>query len=223
MWDGGRCIVIGGGPSLSDQFDIPNEVIINVRDKVTPLGPAAYSSYMEIIHNEHIIAVNNSYLLGEWIDICFFGDHGWYKVHRSALSQWPGLKVTCCPALADPALAKSEGIKYLARDKINKLGLSQDPTKVAWGFNSGSSAINLAVHLGVKQIILLGFDMAHSKEGNSHWHQGHGHKYRPNYPRFTQGFPVIAQQAAVLGIEILNASQTSVIDVFTKVRLKEVL
>lgn len=220
MWEGGRCIVIGGGPSMPGQFNIPEDLVAKVTDRADPTGPEVYSHYMEPIHGEHVIVVNDGYRLGSWPDICFFGDHGWYRVHRMHLAKWPGLKVSCSPALRE----NQDGIKHLRRDPGHKVGLSENPSRVAWGFNSGASAINLAVHLGVRRVVLLGFDMAWP-DGKSHWHQGHGNEDRPlpNYSKWMKGLDVMAKDAARLGIEIINASSESSIEVFPKVRLMEVL
>lgn len=206
---------------MTGQFDIPDAIVQKVRDKNDPTGPAQYSPYMAPIHNEHVIVVNNGYLLGEWPDICFFGDHGWYRVHREFLAKWPGLKVTCCPALS----GQPDGLKYLRRDPNRKLGLTDNPSRVAWGFNSGTSAINLGVHLGSRQIILLGFDMQPGLDGHSHWHLGHGNETRPrpNYARFMRGFPIMAKDATRMGVEIINCSPGTAITDFPVVNLKEIL
>lgn len=218
MWDGGRCFIIGGGPSMPKQFDIPDEIITGVRSG--ELGPDAYSPFMESIHDEHVIGVNNAYQIGTWIDACLFGDCGWYLVHRQKLARWPNLKVGCC--FGCPAYLDSEGIKYLARDKVRKIGIGVNPKKLSWGYNSGSAAINLAAHFGVRQIILLGFDMSHPAPETTHWHKGHGYA-RKSYRRFLKGFPAIAFDANKLGIEILNASPESSITSFPKANISEVL
>ena len=222
MWEGGRCIVIGGGPSMPSQFDIPPELVAQVKDISDPTGPEAYSPYMSSIYNEHVIVVNNGYQLGSWPDICFFGDYGWYKVHRLALAQWSGLKVAAFGNIKPEVGA--DGIKQLQRDRDRKVGLSENPRRLAWGFNSGSSAIDLAVHLGSRQIILLGFDMSWP-QGQSHWHQGHGNgrRPRPNYSKWMLGLGVMAHDAARLGVEIINASPDSTITAFPKVQLRDAL
>ena len=211
---------------MPNQFVIPDDVVNRVRDKQDSLRIDAYSSYMELIHNEHIIVVNDGYKLGSWPDICFFGDHGWYKIHRQLLAQWTGLKITCCPALKE----NSDGIKWLRRDPDRKLGLSENPRRLAWGLNSGSSAINLAVHLGVRQVILLGFDMQH-QPGQIHWHQGHGNERRPdgslrpgpNYAKWMQGLAIMAKDAIRLGVEIINCSPGTAITAFPVANIREVL
>jgi len=218
MWDGGRCFIIGGGPSMPGQFGVPNEIVDAVRSD--RLGPDAYSPYMTPIHGEHVIGVNNAYQIGTWIDVCLFGDCAWYLVHREQLAKWPNLKVGCC--FGCPDYLGQDLVKYIPRDKNRKIGIGTNPAKISWGYNSGSAAINLAVHFGVLQIILLGFDMSHLSSGETHWHKGHGYS-RKSYRRFLGGFPTIAADAGKLGIEILNASQESAIEVFRKVSLKDII
>jgi hypothetical protein len=218
MWDGGRCFIIGGGPSMPKQFDIPDEIIAQVRSG--QLGPEVYSPFMASIHNEHVIGVNNAYQIGTWIDVCLFGDCGWYLVHRQKLARWPNLKVGCCYGCPD--YFGPDGIKYVARDRIKKVGIGTNPSKLSWGYNSGTAAINFAAHTGAKQIILLGFDMSYPEPAITHWHKGHGNQ-RKSFKRFLRGFSSIAVDATKLDIEILNAGQESAITQFRKVSLEEVL
>lgn len=217
MWKDGRCFIIGGGPSMPGQFGVPDDIISKVHSG--ELLPSAYSAYMEAIHGEHVIAVNNAYQLGDWPSAMFFGDCVWFVVHQVALAKWPNLKVTCCPRPND---MKNANVKYLAKDRKKRLGLSENPKTIAWNFNSGACAINMAVHLGVRQIILLGFDMVADGKA-THWHVGHGHDKPPNFPRHLQGFPVIAEDARRLGVEVVNCSPISAITAFKRAGLREVL
>lgn len=220
MWEGGECFILGGGPSLAQQFDIPSEIIENVTSgKSLPL---IYFPYLSPIYEKHVIGVNNAYVLGPWIDCLFFGDCSWYLVHRPEIAKWPNLKVTCCPRFGNKPQNKCEGIKFLAKDSERRQGISLNPGKVSWNSNSGAAAINLAVHFGVKRILLLGFDMVGMGKGH-HWHKGHGAKKAPPYPRHLKGFPQIAEDAKNIGIEILNVSPNSVIESFPRVCLKDVL
>jgi len=219
MWDEGECFIIGGGPSIVSQFNIPQEIVDQVKLNQTKAN--LYSSYMKVLHDKHIIGVNNVYMLGDWVDSVFFGDCAWYLVHRLNLAKFAGLKVTCCPRFADKPEQRCEGIKYLAKDG-KRYGISDNPTKVSWNHNSGAAAISLAVHFGVKRIILLGFDMCLGDKG-SHWHGSHGNKKPPPFARHLKGFPAIAEDAKKIGVEVLNTSPMSTIEVFPKVSIKELL
>lgn len=223
MWAGGRCFILGGGPSLLDEFEMPEAERQAFKTKAKP--PAALSSYLESIHREHVIGVNNAYMIGDWIDVLFFGDCSWYNVHREPLSKWPKIKVTCCNRFDSKDRAESEGIKYLAKDPQRKKGISTDPTRVSWNSNSGAAAISLAAHFGVREIILLGFDMKASEQSqDTHWFGGHGHKRRqPPFDRHIRGFPIIAKEAQKRRIKIWNASSDTRIDSFPQIALKDIL
>lgn len=220
MWEDGECYILGGGPSMPHQLGIPEDII----EKVTSGKslPIIYSPYFSPLYKKHVIGVNNSYVLGDWIDCLFFGDCSWYLVHRKDLAPWPNLKVTCCPRFANKPKEKSEGIKYLAKDGSRRVGIHTDPTKVSWNYNSGAAAISLAAHFGVRRIVLLGFDMKGNSK-NNHWHKGHGNKNPPPFKRHLKGFDKISEDAKSMNIEILNACPDSVIEAFPKINLKEVL
>lgn len=225
LWEDGECWIIGGGPSIWNEFNVPKEIIKNV---VT--GAFQYSilsPYVSKLHDKHVIGVNNAYLLGSWVDFVFFGDCAYYLAHKTRLDAFPGIKVTCCSRFANRSKCAEEGLKYLAKDRDHTKGISSHPAKVSWNSNSGAAAINLAAHLGVKKIFLLGFDMNLSKDNYSHWHGQHGlpgqKKRPPPFKRHLMGFPVIADDAKKLGIEILNVNLSSTIDDFLKVSLKDVL
>lgn len=223
IWEGGEAWILGGGASAPRQLGVPEDVI----DAVTSgkRRPAALSSYYEPLHNRHVIGVNNAYQIGSWVDAVFFGDCSWYLVHRRELARaFPGLKISCCPRFANKRKEDSEGIKFLQKDSEHRIGISTNPTKVAWNNNSGAAAINVAVHFGAKRIRLLGFDMTLDKKGVSHWHGSHGNKTKkPPFGRHLKGFPLIAREARKLGVEILNVSPISIIKEFKKVKLERLL
>jgi hypothetical protein len=228
MWEGGTCFVIGGGPSMPRQFGVPEDTVSKVMTGELP--PSAYSPFLAPIHVSHVIGVNNAYTIGPWIDAVFFGDCAWYLVHREALAKFRNLKVTCCPRFANKTEKDSEGIKYLPKGGGREIegggpkhGLSGNPSRVCWNHNSGAAAINLAVHFGVKRIVLLGFDMRLDDSNRSHWHGFHQSNGLATFARHLRGFPAIAEDAKNRGIEILNANSESAIEAFPKVTLKEIL
>ena len=227
IWEGAECWIIGGGSSIPYEFGVPEEIIKGVT--FGERKSSAYSEYLAPIHDKHIIGINNVYQIGDWIDVEFFGDNAWYLAHRIALARWHGLKISCAPRF-DKNKGK-EGIKYLAKNKDKKYGITSDPTMVSWNQNSGCAAISIAHHFGVKRIILLGFDMSLGAGNISHWHGSHGNLRRKALKRgnkdpfrkHLEGFPQIAKDAEDMGIEIINASSISTIKEFPKVPLKYLL
>jgi len=220
VWEGGECWIIGGGPSVTKQFNIPGDIVQRVLSKELP--PSAYSLYLKPIHDKHVIGVNAAFLIGDWIDMVFFGDKGWFLMNRVQLAKFPGMKVTCHPKFASNEFA-SERIKYLQRDKDHGKGISPNKGKVCWNGNSGAAAISVAVNAGAKRIILLGFDMKLGDNDKQHWHGLYGtanrRKVEPKslpFSRHLHGFPIIARDAKERGVEIINASPDSAIDVFPR-------
>ena len=58
IWKGSSCFIIGGGPSWLHQFNIPKELILQVRQKKKPMS--CYSSYLRYLHDKHVIGVNGA-------------------------------------------------------------------------------------------------------------------------------------------------------------------
>ena len=218
IWENDQCVIIGGGPSIIKQFDIPEELVKDVYNK--KLSPVVYSPYLKQLHDQHVIAVNMAYLLGEWIDILFFGDDSFWNKEKENIFNFKALKVTCADSCTD-----YRRIKYLKKDPKKFHGISNDPSMVSWNQNSGAAAINLAVHTGVKRIILLGFDMTLDNNQNQHWHKfykGNKNTIAGTFRNHLKGFPAIAEDAKNLGVEILNANPDSKIQEFKKINFKEI-
>lgn len=228
MWQGGECWIIGGGPSLTEQFEIPSSVVTAVKSGAAPLS--AYSPYLSAIHHKHIIGVNVAFMLGNWIEVAFFGDGGFFLKHRQELAEFKGLKI-CCNPKVNRQQFRTDHIKYLGRDGNYPKGISPHRHKVSWNHNSGAAAISVAAHTGVKRIVLVGFDMKNAPDSSQHWHAVYGGKagHPPEqlkklpFRRHLPGFRIIAKHAERMGIEILNACPDSAITEFKKVSVKDLL
>lgn len=180
LWPDATCFILGGGPSLNN-VDIDR------------------------LRGSRVIAVNNAYQLGDWIDVLFFGDCRWYHVHKKRLLDFAGLKVTRCEAHRT-----QPGIKAIkCMNRVN--GLSKNPSLLSWNLSSGACAINLATLLGVKKIVLLGFDMRKIDNRNN-WHSEHPGSVNPKhnpYVRFVKRFTSIAKDLKGLNVECINATPGS--------------
>lgn len=220
IWPDGRCFIVGGGNSLWSQLEVPEQAVADFRDSLNP--GTEMVGYLDPLKLEHTIGINMAYTFGAAVmDVVFFGDIGFWNRRKFDLLDFKGLRVTCATGMP-----KTSRVKVLERDSKSK-GITTNPSRVCWNANSGAAAINLAVHFGAKQIILLGFDMNSSSADIHHWHRFYGNreltKQNKTYAKHLQGFPVIAEDAKKLGVEILNANPHSAIDCFRKVSLKEVL
>lgn len=217
---------------MPEQFGVPENMIEDVIAQRLP--PSVYSPYMSVIHDRHVIGINAAYLIGDWIDIIFFGDNKFFLAHREKLFAHPGLKISC----NSKTHSRCKEVHYLPHDGSHPKGITALPKCVSWNQNSGAAAISLAVHLGVRRIILLGFDMQIGKYGQ-HWHnvyrrmrvkRSHGKgkgeivvARKLPFERHLRGFPMIAKDAKKMGVEIINASPESAIEQFPKMTVKQIL
>lgn len=102
-------------------------------------------------------------------------------------------------------------------------GLAKKPGCIRDGGNSGFQALSLALHFGVDEAILLGFDM--KPDGRRlHWHSDHGGKLHNPPPRqlpeWAKRFASIAKATST---PILNATRETAIACFPRVELEEAL
>lgn len=205
IWKDKTAYILGGGPSL--------------------LGMDLCQGLERLLENKRVIGVNNAFRLGSWVDICWFGDAKWFEWNYKELAEYSGLKVTCNPNFLTNKKYFGSGILTVGRGKSNGIEIRNE--YVAWNRSSGASAINFAYHLGVKRVILLGFDM-HSTEANHNWHKKHKGKSVNNakfdpYPRFLKVFSQIKKEADILGMEILNATIESALTAFPMVNIEDVI
>lgn len=194
-WEGETCAILGGGPSLNAS-DI---------DAVRAAGVRT-------------IAVNNSYADAPWADILLFNDLRWWFWHHDnpAFVGFRGRKA----ALHQFEL-KAKHPEYLllgnahARRGMQR-GLSLTPGWLVPGGNVGYTAMNMAVQLGAKKILLLGIDMGWHN-GRTHYHNGHPVKSKEDcYPVMIKAFNSAVDQLHDLGVEVINCSMISRLNCFPK-------
>ena len=191
-WAGETAFIVAGGTSVLDQD-------------------------LSLLRGRRIIVVNSSYEAVPFADILFFGDASWWETHcrRAALIAFAGRIVTVS--------ARAIGQRLLRlRRQVPPPGLSRDPSCVVSERTSLQGAINLAVHLGVKRIVLLGADMRRADDGRSHHHSPHP---RPNKPgNLTWDIQMAQLRLSVdplreLGVEVINTSPISRIDWWPRAEL----
>ncbi len=192
MWKDQTVFIIGGGPSLKG-FDWSRLV------------------------GHRCIGCNDAYKLGaEVSDVCYFGDHGWFKAYweRNDLRTYKGLIIGC------PSKNKLLGVYYddkpvllLKRDN----GQLKEAPDVGWFQSTGASAINLAIIFGACRVVLLGFDMHQGAEKENNWHPSMRSKPLPCvYNKFLRWFGMLKQQLDTRypDVEVINATPGSSLTLF---------
>ena len=199
QWEGKTAAILGGGPSLTQvQCDAVREARLRV------------------------IAVNNSYQLAPWAEYLYFSDAVWWQWHQSErlYRDFAGRKVTLDNRDIRAAEPGMLGLKNLG--KVD--GMCRLPYGVHTGSSSGYQALNLCWHLGVKRVLLLGFDMRVVGR-RTHWHMAHKRPTAADVfqtemiPAFRRAVPDLKEG----GLEVINCTPESALDCFPRVALDEAL
>lgn len=142
-------------------------------------------------------------------------DGQWWEVYYRDVKQ--SFKGECWTQ--DKAAALKYDLYWIEGDQ-HAAGFSLDPKRIHCGRNSGYQAINLAILMGAKRIILLGFDMGHS--GRRHWFGDHPDRLRnvDAYTEFLAAFDTVRNQD--LPCEIINCTPGSRLKVFPQAELEAV-
>jgi hypothetical protein len=180
-------------------------------------GPSLLDEDLSPIQGRRVIGVNDAFKLGSWVDISWSTDCEWLKWNEQPLIEFPGLIFSAPPC-------KCVHKKMIRIKRKHQDGLCADPSLVYWSKSSGASAINLAHHLGVSKIVLLGFDM--KMRGDDHnWHANHQRHPRPTIYKdlFLKPFNQIALDAKSFNLEIFNATSDSDLNAFPRITLQEAL
>jgi hypothetical protein len=193
LWPGETVVCIGSGPSLT-QDDVDY-----CRGKA------------------RVIAIKNVINMAPWADVLYgsgadAGGQTWWSREGKNLT-FPGLRYTLDPRAKQWASVLGNG---------GECGLSPDPATVCTGSHSGYQAMNLAVHLGAKRIVLLGYDMQRTG-GQDHYFGAHPHSRELPYHLFLFRFPTIVEPLKALGISVVNASRQTALDLFPRQSLREAL
>lgn len=206
LWPGSTVVCIGGGPSLT------GEQVEACRDRLDATGARV-----------RVIAVNDAWRIAPFADVLYFCDDKWWEWHHRKLADWRGMIVRLQGGKHDFGDAR---IKVL-RNLDEKGGLAERRDGLHTGQNSGYQAINLAVHFGARQIVLLGYDMKSSMAGGlpkTHWFGDHPGGTSPDiYRVFLPWFDTLPPALAKRGVRVVNCTPGSALNAFPKMDLEQAL
>ncbi len=183
-------------------------------------GPSLRREDVEKLKFRRVIAINDSYLLAPWADILYFCDAKWWNANRFQVNdvfRGPRI-VTMQNAIPGVSMVRCTG----------DVGLETDPAAIRHGSNSGYQAINVAYHLGVKRIVLLGYDMQVPQNGKMHWcargevrsPEGfHNTLQKVMLPKFDS----LVKPLAEAGVIVVNCTPNSALTCWPTVTLEQVL
>ena len=181
-------------------------------------GPSLLQQDTSALRGRRLIVINSSYIAFPEADFCVFSDMRWWIEHRTKeLMNFKGKIIGTSSAASGPPM-----IHKMAR--TNKPGLADDPGTLMVRNTTLTAAINLAVHLGVARIVLLGIDQKKAADGRTHHHAPHKwNQVGDCYRRQQMDLPKIAEDLKARNIECVNASPASALTLWPLVRLEDTL
>jgi hypothetical protein len=191
-WFNSQCLIIGGGPSLSE------------------FNP-------KLIEGHLSIGVNKAFLSFD-TNINFSMDYWFYdslqKESKNSLvyQRWAAYKGLKLFLRQDN---KSYGNDVYTVKKIEMETISDSINNgIYCGSNSGLGAIMVAISLGAKKIGLLGFDMlVDNANKKTHWHPGYKGQSVSQIAKvldgFKESFERVAPKIKAAGVSVINLNSNS--------------
>ncbi|HSG31047.1 MAG TPA: hypothetical protein VLB82_05820, partial [Thermodesulfobacteriota bacterium] len=108
-------------------------------------------------HSEGVVKAfgcNDAYRVVDYLDVLYACDGRWWDYH------YEKLKETCTAELWTQELyvrKKHKDINYIAGKFAD--GISLNPNLIHFGSNSGFQVLNIALLMGIRKFILLGYNM----------------------------------------------------------------
>ena len=175
---------------------------------IVATGPSLSSSQLEYLLSKHtaadsdvrVFTINNTYQVYPNTDVHLSCDGPWWRwywndpqlrslAHDTSCEMWTWY----------PEFAEEFGINYIFGEEKRR-GLSLDPRVVHINHGSGPMIMNLAIHYGVKKIVLIGHDMKFAKDYNPQKQLPGSipRHYFGEYPKKLQHWPSVKVRQGVL-------------------------
>jgi hypothetical protein len=169
------------------------------------------------------IAINDAHRLAPWANVLYSNDRMWWRKYKGVPS-FTGLRYGVGSALGkrNPIL-ECPHVVILRNSGYG--GLDRSPDGLRTARNSGYGAINLAVHLGAKRVVLLGYNMGWVR-GKAHFFGNHPptlsqHEYL--YPNFRKSFELLVEPLRAAGVVVWNCTEPTSMNAFPVAKLRDVL
>ena len=191
-------------------------------------GPSIKRSEVDLLQGKlPVVVINESYQLAPWADALYSCDHLWWELRYQKVKDFGGLKITpdAVAVKKFPDLKRlkfretkpGDPVKYFIMDEWGEVGTGQ---------NSGFQVVNWLAQLGVKGIMLLGYDGC-TLGDKLHWHGRHADRLNNPTQAIFLAWKGWMENAApklrALGIEMINCSMYSTIGCFQRVEVAATL
>lgn len=201
-YEGDTAVLFATGPSLTSEVV---DAVMNARVRSqTPL---------------RLFGCNDAYQIVSTLDVHYACDATWWNRHYQHMKDYVA---THGLWTQEPHMSKSDhpNLRRIAGRSGKGLSVAQD--LIHFGNNSGYQLINVALLFGIKRMILCGYNMS-VVDKKRHFFGDHpqGLNRSGNYRGFIGNYKTI--KPADYGIEIINATPQSALDMFPKMSLEEAL
>lgn len=186
-------------------------------------GPSLTWQDCERVKNvaARIYTVNDAFRWFPHVDVIYACDEEWWDVHEAA-TRGRGVRWTCSDAAAG-----KYGLRHIPGQHHHSAGVRFDASGqgIVYGGNSGFQALNLAFAHGLRDAVLLGFDMGHDQGRPSHFFGEHPPSIaKPSpYAAWLRHFYAAAPEIRAAGMTVVNATRGGWLDAFPRVQLEDVL
>jgi len=184
-------------------------------------GPTIKKMDLDCLRDRiHVLVIKETWKKCPWSEILYGCDGPWWN-HNKGVSEFKGIKLSHAPQTT----MQYKDIHRIKIEMVDEI-LIEEPLLVGNGGNSGFQALNLLVQFGVKNIILIGFDL-HDR-GGVHWYgrntaPGMNNPMKSNFDRWRRGFEAVKRKLKELEIEVVNSSPESDLHTFKKQNLEDTL
>jgi hypothetical protein len=201
MIDLSECTVflLGGGPTLTASLA---ELEVHLDDKE--------------VRKWRVFAINESMYCAPFADLLFFRDTDWYLANKTAVGAWTA-----------PVVTTAASQWYSSNVQVIKMKHCEDflfgGDTIKYGRSAGHIALSLAINLGAKKCVLLGYD-CRLVDGKSNFHDKSSNSIAITYSEyFLPAWVGWGDAVERAGVEVVNATPDSAILSFVRRPLSEVL
>jgi hypothetical protein len=180
-------------------------------------GTSLSGADLSPLRSRKTIAINSSAFSWPWVDFLFFGDRRWYSHHRARIASLSCRIVSNSPSVREEHVLSMQKVKPPP-------GIVDDRQVLPMSWTSIGPAMNLAVHLGARRIVLLGADLYAAQDGTTHHHEKHPWEPVPNWKNMQlEALGHCVRPLQQRRIEVVNANPKSALPYWPKRPLAECL
>lgn len=195
VFEGDTIVILAGGPSVT------LKTIHHIARRRLDLNSGISA-----------IAVNDAVFVAWWADWLHACDARWWRWNVQQVRNFPGIRTTL-DEMVPPAWAN-------LLNNTGKDGFDPNPLNCRTGGNGAYQAMHMAVHAGARKLVLVGVDMDRS----GHWHQEYkGVASCDRDVVMLPSFETLKPELDRRGIQVVNASLESKLEIWPKLPIEEAL